>query len=84
MLGRLGRAASVVRLYRQAASQSRTGDDATFYHSLPDTHAGAVRTHCLPRGDYRAGMHVKRETVISRLSLLNISTNCLSDYYDVN
>ena len=58
MLGRLGRAASVVRLYRQAASQSRTGDDATFYHSLPDTHAGAVRTYCLPCGDRRSGTGV--------------------------
>ena len=58
MLGRSGRAASAVRLYRQAASEIRAGDDATFYHSLPDTHAGAVRTHCLPCGDRRSGTGV--------------------------
>ena len=57
-LGRSCRAASAVRLYRQAASQSRTGDDAALYHPPPDTHAGAVRTHCLPCGDRRSGTGV--------------------------
>ena len=69
-LGRSGRAASAVRLYRQTTAQIRTGNGATFYRSLSGTHAGAVRTYELLRGDYRAGMHVKRETVISRQSLL--------------
>ena len=40
------------------ASQSRTGDDAALYHPPPDTHAGAVRTHCLPCGDRRSGTGV--------------------------
>lgn len=51
-------AASAVGFYRQAASQIRTGDDAALYHPPPDTHAGAVRTHCLPCGDRRSGTGV--------------------------
>lgn len=49
--------------YRQATAQSHTGNDATFYHPLPDTHAGAVRTNGMPCGDRRVGMYVKRGTV---------------------
>ena len=57
-LGRSGRAASAVRLYRQAASEIRAGDDAALYRPPPDTHAGAFRTHSLPCGDRRSGTGV--------------------------
>ncbi|MFR8224680.1 MAG: hypothetical protein ACLU9X_09265 [Alistipes shahii] len=32
------------------------------YHPPPDTHAGAVRTHCLPCGDRRSGTGVVHPT----------------------
>lgn len=46
-------------LYRQAVSQSRTGDDAIFHRSLPNTHVGAVRSYERPCGDRHAGMGIK-------------------------
>ena len=51
-------AASAVGFYRQAASQIRTGDNATFHRPPPNIHAGAVRMHCLHCGDRRAGTGV--------------------------
>ena len=50
MFGRPIRAASAVRLYRQATPQLRAGNDTALCHSLLDIHAGAVRTHELPCG----------------------------------
>ena len=67
-----GRAASAVRLYRQAVSEIRAGDDAALYRPPPDTHAGAVRTYELPCGDRRSGTGVeikKDDNIIYRLSL---------------
>ena len=72
-LGRSGRAASAVRLYRQAVSEIRAGDDAALYRPPPDTHAGAVRTYELPCGDRRSGtgVEIKKDDNI----IVSIRTN---------
>lgn len=60
------RAAPAVRIYRQAASESRAGNDATFHCPPPDTHAGAVRTHELQCGGRLAGRGVMHSDVCKR------------------
>ena len=78
-LGRSGRAASAVRLYRQAVSEIRAGDDAALYRPPPDTHAGAVRTYELPCGDRRSGtgVEIKKDDNIIYKMVVNLNVLCL-------